>query len=98
MTDVTNVVLLIEKQQHTSKNGHESGKEEAAPGSLTLSSRLTLSVVEVDILVHSLANGPEVTKPLLETSRKACMSGILVPSIRSLTEIEKIRDREPVVT
>ncbi len=24
---------------------------------------------KVDILVHSLANGPEVTKPLLETSR-----------------------------
>ena len=24
----------------------------------------------IDILVHSLANGPEVSKPLLETSRK----------------------------
>jgi enoyl-[acyl-carrier protein] reductase I len=24
---------------------------------------------KVDILVHSLANGPEVTRPLLETSR-----------------------------
>lgn len=24
----------------------------------------------IDVLVHSLANGPEVTKPLLETSRK----------------------------
>ena len=28
---------------------------------------------KVDVLVHSLANGPEVTKPLLETSRKARM-------------------------
>ena len=27
---------------------------------------------KIDILVHSLANGPEVTKPLLETSRKVC--------------------------
>lgn len=29
---------------------------------------------KIDILVHSLANGPEVTKPLLETSRnvRAC--------------------------
>jgi enoyl-[acyl-carrier protein] reductase I len=26
---------------------------------------------KIDIIVHSLANGPEVTKPLLETSRKA---------------------------
>ena len=24
---------------------------------------------KIDILVHSLANGPEVTKPLLETTR-----------------------------
>lgn len=24
----------------------------------------------IDVMVHSLANGPEVTKPLLETSRK----------------------------
>jgi len=29
---------------------------------------------KVDILVHSLANGPEVTKPLLETSRKGYLS------------------------
>lgn len=27
-------------------------------------------VGSIDILVHSLANGPEVTKPLLETSRR----------------------------
>ena len=27
---------------------------------------------KIDILVHSLANGPEVTKPLMETSRKVC--------------------------
>jgi hypothetical protein len=30
---------------------------------------------KIDIVVHSLANGPEVTKPLLETSRKACTAG-----------------------
>jgi hypothetical protein len=29
----------------------------------------TLTRTQVDILVHSLANGPEVTRPLLETSR-----------------------------
>lgn len=27
---------------------------------------------KIDVLVHSLANGPEVTKPLLETSRAVC--------------------------
>merc|ERR1719201_2135923 len=34
---------------------------------------------KIDILVHSLANGPEVTKPLLETSR----SGYLAASSAS---------------
>lgn len=28
------------------------------------------AVGNIDVLVHSLANGPEVAKPLLETSRK----------------------------
>lgn len=31
---------------------------------------------KIDILVHSLANGPEVTKPLLETSRKGYLAAI----------------------
>lgn len=30
-------------------------------------------VGKIDILVHSLANGPEVTKPLLETSRRVSL-------------------------
>ena len=29
---------------------------------------------KIDILVHSLANGPEVTKPLLETSRRGYLA------------------------
>ena len=29
---------------------------------------------KIDILVHSLANGPEVTKPLLETSRQGYLA------------------------
>ncbi len=28
------------------------------------------AIGKIDVLVHSLANGPEVAKPLLETSRK----------------------------
>ena len=31
------------------------------------------AVGNIDVLVHSLANGPEVAKPLLETSRKASL-------------------------
>jgi enoyl-[acyl-carrier protein] reductase I len=34
----------------------------------------------IDILVHSLANGPEVTKPLLETSRGGYLAAISASS------------------
>ncbi|CDJ42500.1 enoyl-acyl carrier reductase [Eimeria tenella] len=33
-------------------------------------------VGQIDILVHSLANGPEVTKPLLQTSRKGYLAAV----------------------
>lgn len=33
---------------------------------------------KIDILVHSLANGPEVTKPLLETSRRVSLNLFLL--------------------
>jgi enoyl-[acyl-carrier protein] reductase I len=33
-------------------------------------------VGQIDYLVHSLANGPEVTKPLLETSRKGYLAAV----------------------
>ncbi|NGX56181.1 MAG: Enoyl-[acyl-carrier-protein] reductase [NADH] FabI [Candidatus Anoxychlamydiales bacterium] len=35
---------------------------------------------KIDILVHSLANAPEVTKPLLETSRKGYLSALSASS------------------
>ncbi|KAH9624252.1 hypothetical protein KSS87_016055 [Heliosperma pusillum] len=39
----------------------------------------------IDILVHSLANGPEVTKPLLETSRYGYLAAISASSGASLS-------------
>jgi enoyl-[acyl-carrier protein] reductase I len=47
-----------------------------------LASRLTADFGEscLDIVVHSLANGPEVKKPLLETSRKGYMAAVSTSS------------------
>ncbi|BBH07440.1 NAD(P)-binding Rossmann-fold superfamily protein [Prunus dulcis] len=39
----------------------------------------------IDILVHSLANGPEVTKPLLETSRYGYLAAISASSGASIS-------------
>ncbi len=38
--------------------------------------KLSNDIGNIDILVHSLANGPEVKKPLLETSRSGYLSAI----------------------
>ncbi|KAK7313711.1 hypothetical protein VNO77_38906 [Canavalia gladiata] len=39
----------------------------------------------IDILVHSLANGPKVTKPLLETSRKGYLAALSASSGSSIS-------------
>lgn len=49
------------------------------------------TVGNIDVLVHSLANGPEVAKPLLETSRKACLSTISINLFHCLHTIMACR-------
>ena len=44
----------------------------------------------LDILVHSLANGPEVKKPLLETSRKGYLDAISASSYSALSLIQRL--------
>ena len=44
----------------------------------------------LDILVHSLANGPEVRKPLLETSRKGYLAAISVSSYSLISMINRL--------
>jgi len=43
----------------------------------------------IDILVHSLANGPEVTKPLLETSRKGYLAASSASAYSAVSLIQK---------
>ncbi|KAL3519160.1 hypothetical protein ACH5RR_021749 [Cinchona calisaya] len=49
----------------------------------------------IDVLVHSLANGPEVTKPLLETSRKGYLAAI---SASSYSYISLLKHFLPIMT
>ncbi|PKA47327.1 Enoyl-[acyl-carrier-protein] reductase [NADH] 1, chloroplastic [Apostasia shenzhenica] len=42
----------------------------------------------IDILVHSLANGPEVTKPLLETSRNGYLAAISASSYSFISLVQ----------
>ncbi|MCD7456512.1 Enoyl-[Datura stramonium] len=48
----------------------------------------------IDILVHSLANGPEVSKPLLETSRKGYLAAI---SASSYSFVSLLRHFLPII-
>lgn len=43
----------------------------------------------IDILVHSLANGPEVTKPLLETSRKGYLAAASASSYSLISLVQR---------
>merc|ERR1711871_594369 len=44
---------------------------------------------KVDVLVHSLANGPEVTKPLLETSRKGYLAASSASAYSMVSLVQK---------
>jgi len=44
---------------------------------------------EIDILVHSLANGPEVTKPLLETSRRGYLAASSASAYSMVSLVQK---------
>ncbi|XP_062083888.1 enoyl-[acyl-carrier-protein] reductase [NADH], chloroplastic-like [Humulus lupulus] len=48
----------------------------------------------IDILVHSLANGPEVTKPLLETSRNGYLAAL---SASSYSYISLLKHFVPII-
>lgn len=43
----------------------------------------------IDIIVHSLANGPEVTKPLLETSRKGYLAALSASSYSFVSMMQR---------
>ncbi|MGQ0648402.1 MAG: enoyl-[acyl-carrier-protein] reductase [Gemmatimonadaceae bacterium] len=57
-----------------------------------LAERLTsdFGVPAFDILVHSLANGPEVKKPLLETSRAGYLSAVSVSAYSLVGMIQRL--------
>jgi enoyl-[acyl-carrier protein] reductase I len=44
---------------------------------------------KIDILIHSLANGPEVTKPLLETSRKGYLAASSASAYSAVSLLQK---------
>ena len=45
--------------------------------------------VQVDIVIHSLANGPEVTKPLLETSRRGYLAASSASAYSMVSLVQK---------
>jgi len=51
---------------------------------------------KVDILVHSLANGPEVTKPLLDTSRKGYLAASSASAYSMVSMVSRFGPLMPV--
>ena len=44
---------------------------------------------KIDVLVHSLANGPEVAKPLLETSRSGYLAAVSASSYSYVSMLQR---------
>jgi enoyl-[acyl-carrier protein] reductase I len=44
---------------------------------------------KIDVLVHSLANGPEVAKPLLETSRNGYLAAVSASSYSYVSMLQR---------
>ena len=57
-----------------------------------LANRLTADFGErsLDILIHSLANGPEVTKPLMETSRSGYLTAVGVSAYSQVAMVNRL--------
>lgn len=70
----------------------QTNKRYAGVGPFTIS-EVAKAVEEdygkIDILVHSLANGPEVTKPLLDTSRKGYLAASSASAYSAVALLQK---------
>lgn len=69
-----------------------TNKRYAGAGQFTVSEvaqRVKADVGNIDIVVHSLANGPEVTKPLLETSRKGYLAALSASSYSFVSMMQR---------
>lgn len=70
----------------------KSNKRYAGLDGFTISevaAKLQADYGKIDILVHSLANGPEVTKPLLETSRRGYLSASSASAYSMVSLVQK---------
>lgn len=47
------------------------------------------AVGKIDVLVHSLANGPEVAKPLLETSRNGYLAAVSASAFSAVSMVQR---------
>ena len=59
-------------------------------GGIAARIRAELGEQSLDIVVHSLANGPEVKKPLLETSRKGYLAAVGVSSYSYTSMVQRL--------
>ncbi len=57
-------------------------------------SEVAKAVGPIDILVHSLANGPEVKKPLIETSRKGYLAAVSSSAYSFVSMIQHFQIKE----
>lgn len=69
-----------------------SNKRYAGASGFTISetaAKVAADLGTIDVLVHSLANGPEVAKPLLETSRRGYLAALSASSYSYVSMVQR---------
>jgi len=77
------------------ENRRYSGRGDFTISGLAARMREEFAAPQLDILVHCLANGPEVHKPLLETSRQGYLAALSVSSYSLVSMVQQFAPLMP---
>jgi enoyl-[acyl-carrier protein] reductase I len=77
------------------ENRRYSGRGDFTISGLASRMREEFAAPQLDILVHCLANGPEVHKPLLETSRQGYLAALSVSSYSLVSMVQQFAPLMP---
>ena len=77
------------------ENRRYSGRGDFTISGLAARMREEFAAPQLDILVHCLANGPEVHKPLLETSRQGYLTALSVSSYSLVSMVQQFAPLMP---
>jgi enoyl-[acyl-carrier protein] reductase I len=81
---------MADVPEEVKTNKRYAGRGDFSVQGMTDALRKDFGEKSIDVVVHSLANGPEVKKPLLETSRAGYLAAISVSAYSLIAMLQKL--------